>query len=136
MFKTSKSTFFLQSKKELENKKQLMGLVLDDYKFSDNQIYDFFKAYNYFTEYPKEFDGATIVRDFNTIKNLDAPAMLHDYQYILSSGIKERMIADKEYLKNMIKLDVHPVSAYLRYVFLIILNISGIYTIYKWIISC
>jgi hypothetical protein len=57
--------------------------------------------------------------------------MVHDYRYILAYWIKDRLKADKDYLKNMIKLGVHPVSAYLRFSLLIFLNISGIYTIYK-----
>jgi hypothetical protein len=129
--KTSKSTFFLKSKDELAKNWYLLELVLIDFKFTGHEIIDFSRAYNYFIENPKEFDGATIVRDLNTINELDAPAMLHDYRYILAYGIKDRIKADQEYLRNMIKLGVHPISAYLRFSLLIFLNISGIYTIYK-----
>ena len=129
--KSSKSTFFLKSKQELAKKWYLLELGLRDFKFTGQEIIEFSRAYNYFIENPKEFDGATIVRDLNTINELDAPAMLHDYRYILASGIKDRLKADNEYLLNMIKLGVHPVSAYLRYFLLIFLNISGIYKIFK-----
>ena len=129
--KTSKSTFFLKSKEELAKNWYLLELVLIDFRFTQKEILNFSRAYNYFIENPNEFDGATIVRDLNTIKGLDAPAMVHDYRYILAYGVKDRLKADKEYLRNMIKLGVHPISAYLRFSLLIFLNISGIYTIYK-----
>lgn len=133
--RTSKSTFFLQSKKDLAKKWYLLELVLKDFDFTGQEIIVFSRAYNYFTEYPNEFDGATIVRDLNTINNLDASAMLHDYRYILAYGIKDRLKGDKQYLKNMIKLGVHPISAYLRYFLLTFLNIFGIYSIYKIVTS-
>jgi hypothetical protein len=129
--KTSKSTFFLKSKEELAKNWYLLDLVLRNYNFQGYDIRPFSRAYNYFTENPKEFDGATIVRDLDTIKGLDAPAMVHDYRYILANGVKDRIKADKEYLRNMIKLGVHPISAYLRAYLLMLLNIIGIYTIYK-----
>jgi hypothetical protein len=131
--KTSKSTFFLKSKDELVAKHwYLLEMVLKDYNFTEHEIIDFYRAYNYFTENPNEFDGATIVRDLDTIKGLDAPAMVHDYRYVLAYRIKDRIRADKEYLTNMIKLGVHPVSAYLRVYLLIFLNISGIYKIRQY----
>jgi hypothetical protein len=135
LVKNSKSNFFFQNTEILEKKAFLLKLILLDCNFTENEIIKFEKAYNYFIENPKEFDGATIVRDLDTIKGLDAPAMVHDYRYILAYGIKDRLKADKDYLKNMIKLGVHPVSAYLRYLLLIFLNISGIYTAYKLIVN-
>jgi hypothetical protein len=131
LVKNSKSNFFFQNTEILAKKAFLLKLILLDCNFTENEIIKFERAYNYFTENPKEFDGATIVRDLDTIKGLDAPAMVHDYRYILANGIKDRIRADFEYLKNMIKLGVHPVSAYLRAYLLMFLNIIGIYTIYK-----
>jgi hypothetical protein len=109
----------------------LIYKIIKEYLSEQKEILNFARAYNYFTENPKEFDGATIVRDLYTIKGLDASAMVHDYRYILAKNIKDRIRADVEYLRNMIKLGVHPVSAYLRFSLLIFLNISGIYTIFK-----
>jgi hypothetical protein len=131
LVKTSKSTFFLKSKEELAKKWYLLEITLIDFKFTEHEIKGFKNAYNFFLENPYEFDGATIVRDLNTINELDAPAMLHDFKYIFSRGIKHRLKYDKEYLDNMIKLEVHPISAYLRFGLLIFLNISGIYFLYK-----
>jgi hypothetical protein len=131
LVKNSKSSFFLKSKEELAKDWYLLELILIDFNFTQKEILNFARAYNYFTENPKEFDGATVVRDLDTIKGLDASAMVHDYRYILAINIKDRLRADQEYLKNMIKLDVHPISAYLRASLLIFLNITGIYTIYK-----
>jgi hypothetical protein len=45
---------------------------------------------------------------------------------------KSKYNKSKKYLKNMIKLGVHPVSAYLRAYLLIFLNISRIYSMYKF----
>jgi hypothetical protein len=84
LVKNSKSNFFFQNTEILEKKAFLLKLILLDCNFTENEIIKFEKAYNYFIENPKEFDGATIVRDLDTIKGLDAPAMVHDYRYILA----------------------------------------------------
>jgi hypothetical protein len=131
LIKNSKSNFFYHKTEILAKKWYLLELVLIDFNFTEEEKKDFSKAYNYFIENQKKFDGATIVRDLNTINELDASAMLHDYRYILSIGIKDRIKADKEYLYNMLKMGVHPVSAYLRAYLLILINITGIYTIYR-----
>jgi hypothetical protein len=135
LVKNSKSNFFYQNTEILAKKWYLLELGLRDFSFTQKEILNFYRAYNYFTENPKEFDGATIVRDLNTIKDLDAPAMVHDYRYILANGITDRLRADKDYLKNMLKLGVHPITAYLRAYMLIFLNISQIYTIYNKLVN-
>jgi hypothetical protein len=131
LFKKSKSNFFGKSEKDLKIEFKLLQQVLSDYNFTRSEIKDFEDAFVYFFLNPLEFDGATIVRDFYTINNLDAPAMVHDYSYIHAKNTKDRIKADKQYLKNMLQLGVHPISAYLRAYTLQTINYSGIYNIFK-----
>jgi len=75
----SKSKFFYQSKYKLKAKKEQLIRVLIDFDIKD--IYKFMDAFDYFCQYPEKFDGATIVKDLETIKGLDAAAMVHDWEY-------------------------------------------------------
>ena len=70
-FTKSKSNFFQQPKKTLQCKRELLGSVLND--FEVKMQWPFIEAYDYFTDFPVQFDGATIVKDIPTIRGLDAP---------------------------------------------------------------
>jgi hypothetical protein len=131
LYKKSKSNFFLKSEDDLKTDFKLLQQVLLDYNFTRTEIKDFEDAFVYFFLNPLEFDGATIVRDFYTINNLDAPAMVHDYSYIHAKNTKDRIKADKQYLKYMLQLNTHPISAYTRAYTLMAINYSGIYNIFK-----
>ncbi len=99
MFKSSR--YFFQNAYTLEQDLILLELWLLNHDFDYLEIECFKKAFNYFCECPKQFDGATIVRDIQIINDLDPFAMLHDYQYIHAKIIKDRLQSDKRYLKNM-----------------------------------
>jgi hypothetical protein len=131
LLKKSKSNFFEKSFEELIEEIHILDTVLLDYNFTRSEIKEFETAFVYFSLNPLAFDGATIVRDFYTINNLDAPAMVHDYSYIHANNIKDRIKADKQYLKNMLQLNTHPISAYTRAYTLMAINYSGIYNIFK-----
>lgn len=122
-FKKSKSNFFQQPKMALQYKRQLLWSVLKDFEIPKQ--YDFMEAYDYFMDNPSQFDGATIVKDIPTIRGLDAPAMLHDYQYIqidfwARRGFVQKIKCDWNYGRNMQQLGVLPIIAYTRAVLLII----------------
>lgn len=122
-FKKSKSNFFRQPKMALQYKRQLLWSVLKD--FEVQKQWPFIEAYDYFMENPTQFDGATIVKDVPTIRGLDAPAMLHDYQYIhiafwTRKGFAQKIKSDWNYGCNMEQLGVLPIIAYTRAVLLIV----------------
>ncbi|WP_155958881.1 hypothetical protein [Flavobacterium limnosediminis] len=68
------------------------------------QIGIYEKAYEYFCDFPQDFDGATIVKDLYHIPGLDINAMLHDYQYLIfnaAANLYTKWYCDKLYAKQM-----------------------------------
>ncbi len=123
--KRSKSNFFFQDREVLAEKRNLLVRIMTDYEFTSKEISEIMEAFDYFRNYPAEFDGATIVKDLRTINGLDAPAMRHDYDYLhihfwSISGLVKKGKSDWKYGKNMEKLGVSPVTAYTRAVLLLI----------------
>lgn len=116
----SKSNFFYQTRELLAEKRHHLISVLEDFRLSQNEIDKYLEAYNFFCANPSQFDGATIVKDLDTIKDLDAPAMLHDFNYIFLKNIKEKLFFDWQYAINQEKLRVGSVTAYTRSIALII----------------
>ena len=117
----STNNFFRQSSEVLKDKKKLLELVLIDSNVQD--IVLFLNAYDYFCDFPEDFDGATIVKDLDTIRNLDAPAMVHDYEYIVNKVYKsfiKKTVADIEYAQHMEQLGNSSVTAYFRAILLIL----------------
>lgn len=131
LYKKSRSDYFLQEKKVLKKKyeKLILPLLIDFGFKTDN----FTRAYFYFIDNPKDFDGATIVADNWQVNHLDLCAMVHDYSYIvLAKGIKDRLKFDWEYSQNMRKFKVNWFTAYSRWFLLLLLNVSGIYSLSKF----
>jgi len=99
----SKCNFFNQDKETLQKKRIKLLNVLIDFEIKD--IYKFMEAFDYFCQYPDKFDGATIVKDLETIKGLDAGAMVHDWEYLTQiewstfRGLKQKLKADFEFGK-------------------------------------
>lgn len=117
----SKSNFFLQDRETLANKRHHLIMVLQD--FNVPEIHNWTKAFDYFRNNPSRFDGATIVKDLETIKGLDAPAMNHDYAYIhldfwSLKGFAKKLKADFQYGKDQEKTGKGSITAYTRTVLL------------------
>lgn len=101
----SKNDFFSQDKTILEEKrKELEYLVSVLWNRSDFVKEMYLEIYDFFCENPKEYDGATIVKDLCIIKGLDTSAMLHDYLYLhynVASNYKYKWLADYLYAREM-----------------------------------
>lgn len=101
----SKNTFFSQDKKVLvEKRKELEYLVSVLWNRNEETKELYLKIYDFFCENPKEFDGATIVKDLCIIKGLDTSAMLHDYLYLtynVAANYKYKWLADWIYAREM-----------------------------------
>jgi hypothetical protein len=124
-WKKSKSTFFEQDRETLAEKRKLLIQVLED---RGVKKFHFLWAYDMLRKYPNlyKFDGATIVADIDTIRGLDASAMVHDVAYQLAQNkgtmyyFIEKLEADVEYGKNMRALGVSWLTAWTRVTALII----------------
>ena len=118
----SKNDFFSQSREVLADKRQLLIKILEDRKVSQISINTFLEAFDSLRDYPTlyKFDGATILADLETIKGLDASAMVHDYQYqrLRNKGfwfyLKGKLKADVNYGKNMRKIGITWLVAWSR----------------------
>jgi hypothetical protein len=124
-WKKSKSNFFQQDRETLAEKRKLLIQVLRDRGVKE---FHFIWAYDMLRKYPNlyKFDGATIVADIDTIRGLDASAMVHDVAYQLAQHkgamyyFIEKLEADVEYGKNMRALGVSWLTAWTRVTCLII----------------
>lgn len=128
LYKHSKSDFFLQPIEILAIKRQHLIMVLNDFEVKD--IERWMGAYDAFRNYPNiySYDGATIVRDRDTIFQYDAPSGNHDFGYIHIAKLpyliwlKESFKLDLQYIKDMRTLQVDFISAYSRLIGLIIIK--------------
>jgi hypothetical protein len=94
----SRNNFFKQSKEILAIKRIDVETLL---RIKEINSTNYLLAYDYFCKHINAFDGATIVKDFNDIPELDLNAMLHDYKYITQFGIIKKFYWDWEYLQGM-----------------------------------
>ena len=130
----SHNKFFYKSKKELREKRNQLTMTLLDFQVQDLQ--QWLLAFDYFCQNPHKFDGATIVKDLETIKGLDASAMVHDYTYLQIQnwwsfkGLKTKLKADWDYGKHMEQTGKGSVTAYTRTA-LLWLSTPFYYLIYK-----
>jgi hypothetical protein len=128
LYKHSKSNFFKQPREILAIKRQHLIMVLNDFEVKD--IDRWLESYDAFRNYPSfySYDGATIVRDRDTIFQYDAPAGNHDFGYIHIANLsyliwlKESFKLDLQYVKDMRTLQVDFITAYSRLIGLIIIK--------------
>lgn len=130
LYKKSKNDYF-STEDVYKNWSILIEPLLYNFGFKKNRIKQILEAYLYFVDHQKDFDGATIVADIWQIRKLDIPAMAHDYEYIQAKNIKERLISDWQYAQDMRQFKVNWLTAYSRFALLVIINITGIYNIFK-----
>ena len=99
----SKNNTFYKSKEELEGIYSNMNAILTLKGHSQESIWRYKKAFQYFINFPDKFDGATIAKDLNDLPNLDLDAMVHDYEYITGANTSfvRKWKADFRYIKNM-----------------------------------
>ena len=130
----SNNKFFYKNHKALARHRHNLFFTLVNFEVQD--IEKWLLAYDYFCQNPHKFDGATIVKDLETINGLDASAMLHDYEYLhiqnwwSIKGLKTKLKADFDYGKHMEQTGKGSVTAYTRTV-LLWLSTPFYYLIFK-----
>ena len=122
MFWSKNNTFF-KSKEQLDNMYYDMDVLLRIKMRTENEIWNYKRAFTYFRTFPHKFDGATIVKDLNDLPNLDLDAMLHDYEYLCGANkdFKRKFKSDFDYIRNMEKN-----GKGIRVFRLLLLTLSGI----------
>lgn len=101
----SKNNFFSQEKSVLDEKRKELEYLISVLWDRNDSVKDLYlKIYDFFCENPKQFDGATIVKDLCIIKGLDTCAMLHDYLYLthnVAANFKYKWKSDWIYAREM-----------------------------------
>lgn len=111
-------------------------LITQEYAIQEIGVYK--KAYDYFIDYPQNFDGATMTEDLKDVFNLDLDAMLHDFFYIkynVSSSYKYTQIADDIFYVETIRKGKSSWNAGARRMLLRLKSILGFSLYSKYIVK-
>jgi hypothetical protein len=123
----SESTYFDQPIEVLIECRDKVFRLLELKGYGVDEITIYLKAFDYFIYNPKDFDGATIVKDLQDLPNLDLDAMLHDYHYIIYNVAANFVIkwkADWVFAKGNERKGKGQYSAFGRFVGLTITGIG------------
>lgn len=118
--------FFTQNYLTLKQKRFDVIKLLEIKGYSEVQIEVYLKAYDYFTFYPKDYDGATIVKDLCDLPRLDLDAMLHDYQFVKYNVAKSfyyKHLSNWIYAKGQERKGKGSYSSFTRFLGLCVLGI-------------
>lgn len=99
-------------------------LALKGYNESEIEVY--LKAFDYFTEFPDNYDGATIVKDLCDLDGIDLDAMLHDYQYDFygsAKSFKTKFYSDWIYAKGQERKGKGSYSSFSRFLGLCVIGL-------------
>lgn len=121
----SRSNYFIKPELQLRQNRLSVIYCLESWGYNRHQIDIYLKAFDYFCEFPKKFDGATIVKDAHDLPGLDLDAMLHDYMYIVyecAASLNMKWYCDWVYAKMMEKKG----KSYLSWMNLSLLKLSDI----------
>ncbi len=79
----SENNYFDQPREVLQvNREHIRQYLTNMKRYNSAQVSIYLGAYDYFVNFPLEFDGATMTEDLPDIGRLELCAMLHDYLYI------------------------------------------------------
>jgi len=101
--KKSSNDFFLKSESEIRNKLKFIIDIWEDFGFEN---YDFVKlriAFEYFIKKPKEYNGTSVIADHWLIKGLEPESVIHDYEDIMATSLKDLLKSNKEYCQRLRK---------------------------------
>ena len=68
---------------------------------------NFYQAWLYFTMYPKEFNGTSVINDRWLIKGLEPMSVTHDFEWIIAKSFKDLHKANKKYCVNLRKINAN-----------------------------
>ena len=128
LYKKSRNDFFMQSREILLEKRGHLIDVLNNFQIKD--INRWLEAYDNLKNYPTvfQYDGATIVKDLHTIYGYDAPAGNHDFGYVMIQDLpyfkwlKASFLLDLQYAKDMRSLQIPWLTAWSRFIGLLLLK--------------
>jgi len=99
--KKSKNNYF-------ENPKDKdYSLIVSLYKNFGIVDDNFYQAWLYFTMYPKEFNGTSVINDRWIIKGLEPMSVTHDFEWIIAKSFSDLYKANKKYCVNLRKINAN-----------------------------
>ena len=101
--KNSRNDFFFQSEIIIRNKLKLILDVWNDLGYSEYDKARLKIAFEYFIVNPKEYNGTSIIADQWLIKGLEPDSVIHDYDFIMATCLKDLLKANKEYCQRLRK---------------------------------
>ena len=101
--KKSKNDFFFHSESEIRNKLKFIIDIWNDFGFDNYDEVRLRIAFEYFIKHPKEYNGSSVINDFWLIKGLEPESVIHDYDYIMATSLKDLHKANKEYCQRLRK---------------------------------
>lgn len=101
--KKSKNDFFFQSESEIRNKLKFIIDIWNDFGFDNYDEAKLRIAFEYFIIHPKEYNGSSVINDFWLIKGLEPESVIHDYDFIMATSLKDLHKVNKEYCQRLRK---------------------------------
>jgi hypothetical protein len=105
--KKSTSNYFYNSDEKLHNDLILILQLYKNFKFDTHDRIRFTNAFNYFAIHPKEYNGTSVINDRFMIANLEPQSVVHDYDWIKATSLKELYHANLYYAKSLRKVNVN-----------------------------
>ena len=129
--KKSTNKHFYKSIFILKNELTLCITILKNFDFEKTYIDRFTKAYNFFIDKPLEYNGTSIINDRHTIKGLEIQSVVHDYDWIIATSLKDLHISNIRYAKALRKMNSNWIKTWI-FVF-VGLSIVSIFKSLKYI---
>lgn len=101
--KRSRNDFFFQSEIIIRNKLKFILDIWEDFGYSKYDKARLRIAFEYFITNPKEYNGTSVIADQWLIKGLEPESVIHDYDYIMATSLKDLLKANKEYSQRLRK---------------------------------
>ena len=101
--KRSRNDFFYQSEIIIRNKLKFISDIWIDFEYSKYDEVRLRIAFEYFIVNPSEYNGTSIIADNWLIKGLEPESVIHDYDYIIATSLKDLLLANKEYCQRLRK---------------------------------
>ncbi len=102
--KKSKNDYFFNNEKKLIDDFKLIEML---YKNFNIEFEIFTKAWLYFKENPKKYNGTSVINDRWMIKGLEPLSVEHDYNWIIAKSLKELIISNLDYCYKLRKINTN-----------------------------
>lgn len=101
--KKSINKFFYQEEKTIRKKLDLCLKVCEDFGWTPVDSVRLRIAFEYFISKPNEFNGTSIINDNWVIRGLEPESVIHDYDWIMATSLRQLLTSNLDYAKRLRK---------------------------------